>query len=53
MPVWQIALSLMILAGSSVVMLQLAGQIYRYSILRSGTRVSFAEAWRNRSEDAL
>ncbi len=53
MPLWQIALALVILAVSSVVMLQLAGQIYRYSILRSGSRVSFIEAWRNRSEDVL
>ncbi len=53
MPIWQIALALIILVVSGVVMLQLAGQIYRYSILRSGTRVSFAEAWRNRSEDVL
>lgn len=53
MPLWQIALALMILVGSSVVMLRLAGQIYRYSILRSGSRVSFTEAWRNRTEEAL
>lgn len=50
---WQIAISLAILAVSIVVMLRLAGRIYRYSLLRSGTRVGWAEAWRNRDQATL
>lgn len=52
-PLWQILLSLAILAVSIVGMLQLAGRIYRYSLLRSGSRVTWTEAWRNRKQDAL
>lgn len=52
-PVWQVALALVILAVSIVVMLQLAGRIYRYSLLRSGARVSLTEAWRNRNTDEI
>ncbi len=52
-PAWQVALSLIILAVSIFGMLQLAGRIYRYSLLRSGSRVTWAEAWRNRGQDAL
>lgn len=48
-PVWQVVLALVILAVSIVLMLQLAGRIYRYSLLRSGARVSLIEAWRNRN----
>ncbi|MEM7273773.1 MAG: ABC transporter permease [Actinomycetota bacterium] len=49
MPGWQVALALAILAVSIFAMLQLAGRIYRYSLLRSGARVSWGEAWRNRN----
>ncbi len=52
-PAWQIGLSLVILAASIVGMLQLAGRIYRYSLLRSGSRVTWAEAWRNRNQGSL
>lgn len=49
-PIWQIALSLAVLATSIVLMVKLAGRIYRYSLLRTGTRVKFGEAWRNRNQ---
>ena len=52
-PPWQVALSLSILAGSIVVMVKVAGRIYRYSLLRSGTKVTFVEAWRNRNQIGL
>ncbi|MGI9599311.1 MAG: ABC transporter permease [Acidimicrobiales bacterium] len=52
-PLWQILASLLILAVSIVGMLQLSGRIYRYSLLRTGSRVTWAEAWRNRNQDAL
>jgi len=52
-PIWQVALSLSILAVSIVAMLRLAGWIYRYSLLRSGTRVTWNEAWRNRRQPTL
>lgn len=51
-PLWQIVVPLLILAASSVLMLQLAGKVYRYSLLRTGSKVSWAEAWRNRNVDA-
>ncbi len=47
-PLWSVALSLAILAASIPLMLKVAGRIYRYSLLRSGTRVRLGEAWRNR-----
>ncbi len=53
MPAWQVVLSLAILAVSIVVMVRLAGAIYRYSLLRSGTRVTWSEALRNRSSAEL
>jgi ABC-2 type transport system permease protein len=52
-PIWQVALALVILAVSIVIMLQLAGRIYRYSLLRSGARVSLTEAWRNRNTNEI
>lgn len=52
-PMWQVGLSLVILAVSIVVMLELAGRIYRYSLLRTGARVSLTEAWRNRNTDEI
>lgn len=50
-PAWQVALSLVILAVSAVVMLQLAGRIYRYSLLRIGAKVTWREAWNNRGQE--
>ena len=52
-PLWQVGLSLAVLAVSIVIMVQLAGRIYRYSLLRTGTRVTWGEAWRNRNQDSL
>ncbi len=52
-PAWQIALSLGLLAASSVGMLRLAGWIYRYSLLRTGSPVTWREAWRNRHQATL
>lgn len=49
---WQVALSLGILAVSGVLMLRVAGKIYRYSLLRTGTRVKWSEAWRNRKTES-
>ncbi|MEZ5378675.1 MAG: ABC transporter permease [Acidimicrobiales bacterium] len=53
MPAWQIALSLGLLAASIVVTIRAAGWIYRYSLLRTGSRVTWAEAWRNRHDPTL
>jgi len=47
-PLWQPILSLVILAASTLVMLRVAGAIYRYSLLRTGSRVGFGEAFANR-----
>jgi ABC-2 type transport system permease protein len=52
-PLWQVALSLTILAASTVIMLQVAGRIYRYSLLRTGARVTWREAWLNRGQNDL
>lgn len=52
-PLWQVLVSLAILALSIVAMLQLAGRIYRYSLLRTGSRVTWSEAWRNRGQGVL
>jgi hypothetical protein len=48
-----VALSLTILAASTVIMLQVAGRIYRYSLLRTGARVTWREAWLNRGQNDL
>ncbi len=53
LPLWEVALSLAILAVSSVLMIRLAGWIYRYSLLRSGARTTYADLWRNRNADVL
>ena len=45
-PVWEILLSLVILAASTVLMIRIAGSIYCYSLLRIGSRVGFKEALR-------
>lgn len=47
-PLWQPILSLVILAASTLVMLRIAGAIYRYSLLRTGSRVGWREAWQGR-----
>lgn len=52
-PAWQVGLSLALLAVSIVGMIRVAGWIYRYSLLRTGTRVTWIEAWRNRHEQSL
>ena len=44
MPWWQVGISLALLAVGVVVMIRLAGGIYRYSLLRTGTRVRWREA---------
>ena len=48
MPWWQVAISLALLAGSIVVMVRVAGRIYRYSLLRIGSPVTWREVFRNR-----
>lgn len=48
-PLWQPILSLVILAISTVIMLRIAGAIYRYSLLRTGSRVGWREAWQGRT----
>jgi len=48
LPAWQVGLSLAILVLSIVLMVRLAGAIYRYSLLRSGGRVTWTDAIRNR-----
>lgn len=52
MPAWQVALSLLILAVSIVATLRIAGWIYRYSLLRTGSRVTWTEAWKSRRNQA-
>ncbi len=52
-PLWQVVLSFAILAVSAGAMLRIAGWIYRYSLLRTGTRVTWTEAWRNRHHTTL
>jgi len=49
-PLWQVALSIAILAVSVPLMLSLAAKIYRTSLLKVGSRVPLLEAFRNRSE---
>lgn len=48
-PVWQIGLSLAILAVSAPLMLRLAGQIYQTTLLNIGSRIPIAKALRNRN----
>lgn len=52
-PAWQTILALVILAVSAYLVLQLAGQIYRYTLLRSGSRVKLKDAWANRKTAEL
>jgi ABC-2 type transport system permease protein len=46
MPTWEVLVALGVLAVSIVVMVRLAGRIYRSSLLRIGSRVSWRRAWR-------
>jgi len=43
-PMVQILISLAILVASTFIMIQVAGKIYRYSLLRTGSRVTWKEA---------
>ncbi len=47
-PLWQVALSLAILAGSAPLMLRLAGQIYQSTLLNIGSRVPLGQAFKDR-----
>ncbi len=48
-PAWQVALSLFLLAASVPLMLNLAGRIYRSTLLNVGARVPLLQAFRNRN----
>lgn len=48
-PLWQVGLSLLILAASAPLMLNLAGKIYKTTLLRVGTRIPLKEAFSNRN----
>jgi len=43
---WEIALSLVILAGSIALLVPLAGRLYAGAVLRIGARVKLRDAWR-------
>lgn len=45
-PVWEIALSMTLLAGSFVFTTWFAGRIYRTGILMYGKKVSYKELWK-------
>ena len=45
-PVWEIAVSLTLLYGTFVVVLWLAGKVYRVGILMYGKKVTFKELYR-------
>lgn len=51
-PLWQIIVPLVLLAVSVPLMLRLAGQIYRSTLLNVGTRVPLLKAFRNRNAAA-
>lgn len=53
LPLWEIALSIILLIASIVLMLRVGGWIYRYSLLRTGTRVTWSDLWRNRRADTI
>lgn len=50
LPAWQVVVSLIILAVSAVLMIKVAGGIYRFSLLRSGSRVTWSELWKARTQ---
>ena len=45
-PVWQVALSVALTIALIVVLVWLAGRIYRNAVLRTGSRVRFRDALR-------
>ncbi len=51
-PLWQVGLSLLILAASVPLMLRLAGQIYMSTLLATGSRVPLLKAFSNRNASA-
>ncbi|MCH6167923.1 ABC transporter permease [Pseudonocardia alaniniphila] len=48
-PLWQVLVSALIALAAIVVVVRLAGRVYRNSVLRTGARVSLREALTNRS----
>jgi len=45
-PAWQVAVSLLVIVGSTIVLVPAAARLYIGAILRSGGRVKIREAWR-------
>jgi ABC-2 type transport system permease protein len=45
-PWWQIAISMALTVGGTVLLIRVAGRIYANSILRTGPRIRFRQAWR-------
>jgi ABC-2 type transport system permease protein len=45
-PVWQIALSLAIVVGSTALLIPLAGRVYAGAVLKTGAKVRLRDAWR-------
>jgi ABC-2 type transport system permease protein len=46
-PGWQIALSLIVLVGSTVLVVPFAARLYSGAVLRTRGRVRIREAWRS------
>ena len=51
-PVWQVVVSAVLCAASTVLMVRVAARIYRGSILRTGDRVRLSQALRREPETA-
>ena len=45
-PVWQIVVSLLLLLGTTILTIYLAGKIYRIGILLYGNKASMKEMWK-------
>ena len=45
-PAWEIAASVAVMIGSTILLIPLAGRIYAAVILRTGSSVKLREAWR-------
>jgi ABC-2 type transport system permease protein len=45
-PGWQIALALVLIVGSTVLLVPLAARLYEGAVLRTGARVKIRDAWR-------
>jgi ABC-2 type transport system permease protein len=45
-PGWQIALALVLIVGSTVLLVPLAARLYSGAVLRTGARVKIRDAWR-------